>query len=124
MISRINHCKVSKDEAYNKLYRAAQAGAYTSYLRGERCINEQAFFYEVSASFQFPWYFGENWAAFDECICDLEWITFERIYIFIDDYSRMFNGNIMLQERLLKYLHKAMDYWQTTGIEIEITLNN
>lgn len=31
-------------------------------------------FDEVSASLQFPYYFGENWAAFDECIADLSWL--------------------------------------------------
>ena len=24
---------------------------------------------------QFPYYFGENWNAFDECITDLDWIS-------------------------------------------------
>jgi hypothetical protein len=29
---------------------------------------------EFAASFQFPYYFGENWPAFDECINDLSWL--------------------------------------------------
>jgi len=33
-----------------------------------------ALFDEFSAAFQFPYYFGENWAAFDECLADLSWL--------------------------------------------------
>lgn len=42
-------------------------------LRGKKCRSVHGFFDEVSAVLQFPYYFGENWNAFDECIVDLEW---------------------------------------------------
>lgn len=31
-------------------------------------------FDEVSAALQFPYYFGENWSAFDECLADMDWL--------------------------------------------------
>lgn len=42
-------------------------------LRGRRMGTVEALFAEFAAAFQFPYYFGENWAAFDECIKDMDW---------------------------------------------------
>src|SRR5262249_52404434 len=44
-------------------------------IRGRKSRTVRAFFDEVSAALQFPYYFGENWAAFDECITDLDWLA-------------------------------------------------
>lgn len=115
---------ISNEQIYGKLFSEAQLGSYTSYIRGRRCETEEDFFQEISASFQFPWYFGENWAAFDECICDLEWLNFNRIFVVVDDYSKIFNGNVDLQKLLIKYLTCAVDYWESENISFEIILNN
>lgn len=48
------------------------------------------FFCEISSAMRFPWYFGWNWAAFDECITDLEWLDFSSLLIVIDDYHLIF----------------------------------
>ena len=36
--------------------------------------------------FEFPDYFGNNWAAFDECINDLDCVRCQFIYINIEGY--------------------------------------
>src|SRR6185312_9466718 len=43
-------------------------------IQGRHCSTAQAVFQEWSAALQFPYYFGHNWDAFDECITDLEWL--------------------------------------------------
>lgn len=43
-------------------------------VRGNKARTVQGWFDECSASWQFPYYFGENWNAFDECLTDLEWL--------------------------------------------------
>ncbi|NGY75562.1 hypothetical protein F6Y02_01625 [Bacillus megaterium] len=40
---------------------------------------------EWAAALQFPDYFGENWAAFDECLNDLDWLPADRYILFITD---------------------------------------
>lgn len=58
-------------------------------IRGERCTTEQKCFQEWAAALQFPYYFGSNWDAFDECITDLEWLP-AKGYIFIVTKANLF----------------------------------
>ncbi|PSS43276.1 hypothetical protein C6401_12765 [Arthrobacter woluwensis] len=41
-------------------------------VRGRKSATISDFMNEISAAFQFPEYFGENWAALDECLADLD----------------------------------------------------
>jgi len=43
-------------------------------LRGKKMRQLKCCFNEISAAFQFPYYFGENWNAVDECLSDLDWL--------------------------------------------------
>lgn len=132
MHCKIKHCCLDKGEIYSKVCVEAEKGAYTSYLRGMRCKTEELFFYEVSASFQFPYYFGENWPAMDECLCDLEWLGIpffiNKICIVIDDFSCMFSEQAhiqnALQERVIKYMGIMIDYWEKQNVPVEVWLNN
>jgi RNAse (barnase) inhibitor barstar len=45
-------------------------------VRGQKCKTLESLFDEFAAAFQFPCYFGENWAAFRDCITDLGWLPF------------------------------------------------
>ena len=124
----ITKSALSYQEAYNKLFVETNAGSYTSYLRGKRCYTEDDFLREVSASFQFPYYFGENWPAFDECIQDLDWLNFSRIFVLFDDFSQAFSQQkdiqTLLQKRVVEYWERAIEYWALEGKTVEVWLNN
>lgn len=124
MCSEIVIYSLPKDQIYHKMYERSRQGAYVSYMRGKRCVSEDAFFCEISASFQFPYYFGENWAALDECLCDLEWLQFNSILIVVDDYSTMFAGDEGLKNQLIKYFTIMVDYWKENNIPVTVWLNN
>ena len=59
-----------------------------AYIRGGRCDTYLGFDREVSAALQFPYYYGENMNALDECIADLEWLHAEHVYLVIDQAER------------------------------------
>src|SRR4051812_6858993 len=52
----------------------SDAGLTVRTVRGAKMRSTQALMDEVSAALQFPDYFGENWAALDECMADMEWL--------------------------------------------------
>jgi len=52
------------------------------FLRGKKMRTVKSLFDETAAALQFPYYFGENWSAFDECIADLSWLPAD-VYVLI-----------------------------------------
>jgi hypothetical protein len=52
-------------------------------LRGHKMRKTAGLFDECAAALQFPYYFGENWDALDECLGDLEWLEADAYVIVI-----------------------------------------
>jgi hypothetical protein len=60
--------------------------AAVRFLRGRKMRTVTALFDEVSAACQFPYYFGENWPAFSECLGDLSWLSSSSSVLIITDF--------------------------------------
>ncbi len=120
----MQYTQFSENQVYAAGFQATEAGHYLAYIRGARCKTETDFFREVSAAFQFPKYFGENWPAVDECLCDLEWLHVQGIYVIVDDFSLMFRRDKRRQTQLVKYLQIMEAHWTEEQVPIEILLNN
>jgi len=58
-------------------------------LRGKKMRTRQGMFDEFAAALQFPYYFGENWNAFYECIGDLDWLREDPIALFLMDSTEV-----------------------------------
>src|SRR5579859_1395023 len=87
-------------------------GSIIRIIRGDKSKTLQGFFDECAASLQFPYYFGENWSAFDECITDLDWLEGDAYLLMIN------NASSLLSEAapedlctLLQILAKANEEW-------------
>ena len=63
--------------------RWSAAGFTVRKLRGHKMRHYPSLFDEFGAALQFPWYFGENGNAFDECIADLSWLAPGAGYVFV-----------------------------------------
>jgi hypothetical protein len=46
-------------------------------VRGRKMRTVEGVFDEMAAALQFPYYFGENWDAFDECLSDMDWMPMD-----------------------------------------------
>lgn len=81
-------------------------------LRGNKMKKTMELFDEIAAVLQFPYYFGENWNAFDECLNDLDWLEGEAYLLMITDVS-----TVLIEESpqefltFIKILRQACQEW-------------
>lgn len=87
------------------------------FLRGKKMKKIASLFDEFAAALQFPYYFGENWNAFRDCIIDLDWLPGSK-YIFIITESEQILAEEPLEqfESLVTILQEAGEEW---GIAVE-----
>ncbi len=69
-------------------------------LRGRRMKTVDGLWDEFAAAFQFPWYFGYNWAAFDECLGDdMDWLPLTGYVLGIMDAEALLTGEVYRHAR-------------------------
>lgn len=78
---------LARDALFDRVWQRSRRdrGFQGRFVRGDRCRTRAALFDEVSAALQFPFYFGCNWDAFDECLSDLDWIEADDLLVVIVD---------------------------------------
>ena len=82
------------------------------FLRGKKMMNIDALDNECAAALQFPWYFGENWPAFDECIRDLGWLPADVYTLIITDSTAVLSEEDEKQFSIfIQILDKASREW-------------
>ena len=68
-------------------FRQRHPEAVCIFLRGKRMMTAHDLFDEFAAALQFPYYFGYNGNAFDECLTDLSWLPAKMYILSIFDSS-------------------------------------
>lgn len=82
------------------------------FLRGNKMVRLSSLYDEFAAALQFPYYFGENWNAFDECITDLEWMPGDVYVLIITDAKNVLGEESDDQfEALTNLLEAAGSEW-------------
>ena len=66
-------------------FRQHHPGSVITFLRGKKMTTVQGLFDEFAAALQFPYYFGNNANAFDECLADLSWLPAKMYVLSIFD---------------------------------------
>lgn len=65
---------LSHQDLATKALAWAESGLTVRAVRGAKSGTVPDLFNEFAAALQFPYYFGDNWASFDECLADLDWL--------------------------------------------------
>ncbi|WP_235283968.1 barstar family protein [Methanosarcina sp. 2.H.T.1A.8] len=85
--------------------------SYLAKIDGSKCKDLDSLFSEFKQAFKFPDYFGYNWAAFDECLNDLDWIDAESYVLVIKNMTEILPDDNINFDRFLKYLYEALTEW-------------
>lgn len=82
------HLLIEGEDSFATRYMSLQADyppARIFRLRGKKMRSLSDMFDEVGAALQFPYYFGENWAALHDCLLDLDWARADDYLLLICD---------------------------------------
>jgi|GEM_PF-1666136 len=94
------------------LFFNGSPGLVVRFIRGRKMSNVAGLHNEISAALQFPWYYGENWPALDECINDLEWLPGQAyILIFTDAEELLREEDDEVFASFICILHDAAAIW-------------
>lgn len=85
------------------------------FVRGAKLKTTQGLFDEFSAAMQFPYYFGENWNAFRDCLLDLEWLSSDAYGVVVSDSQRLLEESPKDLEILIDYLEEAGSEFKQEG---------
>jgi hypothetical protein len=77
-------------------------------LRGKRSSSSAGLFQEWAAALQFPYYFGHNWDALDECLADLEWLPARRYVFVLSEFQAVLMNSASDLASYIKVLRRTL----------------
>jgi RNAse (barnase) inhibitor barstar len=86
-------------------------------IQGRHCETAESLFREWSAALQFPYYFGHNWDAFDECIQDLEWLPATCYIMFVTEVNLVLPQSPNDFDIYIRVLNWAHEQWKIPNRE-------
>jgi hypothetical protein len=95
-------------------------------LRGAKMRTLAGVFDEFAAAFQFPYYFGENKDAFDECLRDLdEFVGDAPGYVaVVRDSSQLLAGRPAERDWFAMAMSDCADHWASRGVVFRVVLQS
>ncbi len=82
------------------------------FLRAHKMTSPLSMFDEVSAALQFPYYFGENWDALDECLSDLQWLVGDMMILVITETERLLQNPAHFRDLIAMLVQAAEEHQQ------------
>jgi len=98
------------------LDRSASAALVMRVLRGRHMQTLATLCDEMGAALQFPYYFGGNFNAIEDCLTDLDWLPGDSYVLVVTDApSVLARADPDDLEAFLALLARVHEYWQHGG---------
>lgn len=108
------HILEADEQTFNKFMEEVRSklpkDTFLAIIDGNRIDNLCELFEAFVEAFKFPDYFGKNWAAFDECINDLDWLNVSSYILVLKDIDIKFNDEQNINT-LLRILCNSANEW-------------
>ncbi|QHZ46487.1 barstar family protein [Bacillus sp. NSP9.1] len=110
------HLLVGEQESFDEIAEKNsyatnnESEVFLTVIEGNNCITPEHLMKEFAKKLKFPNYFGENWAAFDECINDLDWLDSEKYVLFIRNSDKLLLQNEEFNV-FVDILNSAINEW-------------
>ncbi|MCA9192398.1 MAG: barstar family protein [Planctomycetales bacterium] len=101
----------TKDEMPRLLSQLCLPGTFISILNATNMRTLDGLFQEFKKCLRFPEYFGNNWAAFDDCVTDLDWIDATGFVLIVEHAESLLLSDQPEITTFLRHLHVAKVYW-------------
>lgn len=122
-MNRINYVARTPDQLYSEVYDLrANKDAFVCYIRGKCCRDYASFIAQFASALQFPEYFGDNWAALDECLTDLDWLRMKEVSIVIDFGVEFLKYDRNHHHAFTILLEEMLEYWHENQEQRKVTL--
>ncbi|MEO6602125.1 MAG: barstar family protein [Polyangiaceae bacterium] len=92
-------------------FEREQVHRVVRFVRGAKMADVTGVFDQFGAALQFPYYFGENWPAFSECIQDLSWLPASHYLLVVLDAQNVLRGSDDAFCALTKILRDCCQKW-------------
>jgi hypothetical protein len=97
-----------------ELQRKMSPGSIVRFLRGSRMRTTEGLYDEFAAALQFPYYFGRNGAAFDECLTDLGWLKATAYVLMVFDAEEFLANEQRTElESFIDSFERTCESWST-----------
>ena len=112
------------DYSYKLNYERGLLQFAVRVVRGNKMTRLDDLFDEFAAAFQFPYYFGENYPAFDECLRDLGWLPAKGYVLLIPDSASLLSDESLERSTFIRILAQVCQRWATEPhAEFPVKLN-
>jgi hypothetical protein len=109
--------QLSADELDALQRRLEEEGFIVVHFGESKIRSKEALMEEFDRLFNFPWYFGKNWDAVDDCLSDLSWMPGKGYLLAMITYPELGLKDFYL---FLDVIRTASSRWNQKGIPFKL----
>ena len=82
-------------------------------INGSKCITKKEALAEIGRAFNFPEYYGENLDALYDCLTDLSWLRYSKVFFIVNNQEDFLKSETPeIRTDFLDLLNDVKDEWK------------